>query len=680
MHWKRLILFFSFGSFITIPSLNAQVAYSGIQPGQAKAVAGNHRVTLENQVLGLVFSDSNGRIAISSFQNKTTKEKLDFPETAPLFELRLKEGTRLSSADFVPDGKIVTEDISGNPASGVFAGRLKGKRIRASFKDEKLRLHIEWEAELRDGSNYVRQVLRFLPVDSVDFSRITLLSVPTSFGAHAVGVVDGSPMVKGTLFFAVEHPMSRIGEEGSALTVFLSRSIPLTAGNPFTLSSVWGVTPENQLRRGFLYYLERERANPYHQFLHYNSWFDLSYEDRVLNDSLCLDRIKVFADSLITRRKTPMDAFLFDDGWDDYRTIWQFNKGFPEGFSNVRKAAEKYHAGIGVWMSPWGGYDIRKTQRLEYGARQNPPFEINENGFSLAGPVYFKWFSQVVTDFIRKYHVSIFKFDGVGAGNGVSGVTGQYERDVESLIRLIGVIRKQKPDIFLSLTIGTWPSVYWLKYGDVIWRAGDDTGLQGKGTKRQQWMNYRDGQTYRNVVERAPLYPLNALMLHGLCIADHGLPGKLEMDNKQIADEIWSFFGTGTSLEEMYVNPHKLNTANWDCLRDAIAWVRSKAGILPDVHWIGGDPAKEEVYGWAAWSPRGGVISIRNPSDQKKIFKINTRAVFELPSGTPSRFNFYDARVKMNGKNKLVISNAASFDLELQPFEVKVLNALPEIK
>ncbi len=86
------------------------------------------------------------------------------------------------------------------------------------------------------------------------------------------------------------------------------------------------------MRRGFLYYIDRERANPYHQVLHYNSWFDISWDDRKLNDSVCLDRIKVFKDSLIDKRHVKLKAFLFDDGWDDDKSLWQFNKGFPAGF------------------------------------------------------------------------------------------------------------------------------------------------------------------------------------------------------------------------------------------------------------------------------------------------------------------------------------------------------------
>ena len=61
-----------------------------------------------------------------------------------------------------------------------------------------------------------------------------------------------------------------------------------------------------------------------------------------------------------------MKAFLFDDGWDDNKTLWQFHSGFPDGFTKLKKAAESYNAGIGAWLSPFGGYGNAKMLRLEY--------------------------------------------------------------------------------------------------------------------------------------------------------------------------------------------------------------------------------------------------------------------------------------------------------------------------
>ncbi len=52
-----------------------------------------------------------------------------------------------------------------------------------------------------------------------------------------------------------------------------------------------------------------------------------------------------------------------------------------------------------------------------------------------------------------------------------------------------------RPDVYLSLTTGTWPSPYWLWYGDSVWRDGNDSDFCGEGSMRQQWINYRDVAT-----------------------------------------------------------------------------------------------------------------------------------------------------------------------------------------
>ena len=45
----------------------------------------------------------------------------------------------------------------------------------------------------------------------------------------------------------------------------------------YAFSTVTGVYPEGQLRRGFLFYMERERARRSAPFLHYNCWYDLGF-------------------------------------------------------------------------------------------------------------------------------------------------------------------------------------------------------------------------------------------------------------------------------------------------------------------------------------------------------------------------------------------------------------------
>lgn len=663
---KRILAFVIMTLLIMQSPLTAQIPYPDTDPGiaQIKVVSAD-RFILENQVLSMNFFQDEEKLQITGFEDKKSGNKIQ-TKPLPLFEFMLKDSSLLTSDDFRLVNPPVSEDIAGNMNAITFADRLPGKKYVADLENNNAGLTVHWEADLRDGSNYIRQIFRFKADDPNKILKVTLVKLPVP-EARKEGTVDGSPIVYKNMFFALEYPLSQVEHDKSCISSFLPRLIN-------DLSTVWGVTPANQLRRGFLYYVERERAHPYHQVLHYNSWYDISWDDRKFTESECLDRIKMFGDSLITKRHVPMKGFLFDDGWDDNKTLWKFHPGFPEGFSKLREAAGSYDSQLGVWLSPFGGYGNAKNSRIEYGNRQNPPFETNERGFSLSGPVYYNRFKEVTTDFIKRYDISMFKFDGLGAGSGAGIV---YQKDVEAFLRLIRELLDLKSGLYISVTTGTWPSVYWLKYGDNIWRGGDDTNMAGEGSKRQQWITYRDAETYKNVVERGPLFPLNSLMLCGICIADNGYPGSFEMNDKDISDEIWSFFATGTNLQELYINPHKLNTAGWNCLAEASTWAKENESVMADVHWAGGDPLQGEVYGFAAWSKEKAVLSLRNPSAVEKTFEVNVARIFDLPDHISDSYLFYEVNEMKETGKKQVSARGNRFNITLQPFELKVFDAFP---
>ena len=167
-------------------------------------------------------------------------------------------------------------------------------------------------------------------------------------------------------------------------------------------------------------------------------------------------------------------------------------------------------------------------------------------------------------------------------------------------------------------------------------------------------------------------------MLCGICIADNGNPGLFEMNDKDISDEIWSFFATGTNLQELYINPHKLNTANWDCLAAAAGWAKENETVMTDIHWVGGDPGKGEVYGFAAWSEGKSLISLRNPSEITKDYSVDVAEVFELPAGVNNNFLFYDVKAKIATGVKQITAKGKEFSVTLQPFEVKIYDAEPQ--
>ena len=166
-------------------------------------------------------------------------------------------------------------------------------------------------------------------------------------------------------------------------------------------------------------------------------------------------------------------CFLWDDGWDDPTTLWQVDKqNFPRGFAPLVEAAKKYHSRLGVWMSPWGGYGDTKTKRVEQGRKQG--FETVGPNFSMAGPNYYRRFLETSLGWIRDSGSIHFKYDGMNAA--------QIE-EADAMFRLMAELRKVHPELFVNMTTGTWPSVYYLWLGDSTWRRGRGHGLHRAGVE-----------------------------------------------------------------------------------------------------------------------------------------------------------------------------------------------------
>ena len=77
----------------------------------------------------------------------------------------------------------------------------------------------------------------------------------------------------------------------------------------------------------------------------------------------------------------------------------------------------------------------------------------------------------------------------------------------------------------------------------------------------------------------------------------------------------------------------------WPVLAEAAKWVKSNEDVLHDTHWIGGSPLNMEVYGFASWTPRKGIITLRNPDDKPKDFEFTLDNILEIPDGIPRQFS-----------------------------------------
>jgi hypothetical protein len=638
-------------------------------PGAGHCAVTGDGATLGNGALRFALSSSEHRLRPLALENAF--DRINTALRGELFEIQLHDGRHLRASDFRLQGPLACSKLAGVPAAARGADRREGVELRASLHKADGDLVVAFAVQLREGSNYVRELLRLETPRELDIASVTLISLDLP-GAAVVGVVDGSPLTAGDLFLGFEHPMAQASVIGGHATALVKRVLPLRAAVGANYSAVMGVAPPGQLRRGFAAYLEAERAHPFRTFLHYNSWYDIGYFSRY-SEADAQAVINAYGEELVRKRHVPMDSFLFDDGWDDTSRLWQFHAGFPSGFTPLRDSAAKFGAAPGIWLSPWGGYGPPRKERLATAAGLG--YEIDTQGLALSGPRYYALVHGVAIDLLRRYGINQFKFDGVGSPDKVTPGS-IFDSDFAAAINLIDDLRAEKPDLFINLTTGTWPSPFWLRTADSIWRGGEDHLFQGDGSDRARWITYRDADTYGGIVRQGPLYPLNSVMLHGIIYARHARG--LETDPRgDFAAEAWSYFASGTALQELYISPDLLKAADWDVLAAAARWARARGEVLRDSHWIGGDPARGEVYGWASWAPGRAVLAMRNPAAATRLFEGDLARLLELPAGEARRFR---AQSVFGKTPPQTIVAGQKLRLQLAPFEVLVwdLEAAPE--
>jgi hypothetical protein len=132
----------------------------------------------------------------------------------------------------------------------------------------------------------------------------------------------------------------------------------------------------------------------------------------------------------------------------------------------------------------------------------------------------------------------------------------------------------------------------------------------------------------------------------------------------------------------MYITHSLLTEKDWDILAEAAKWSRANADTLVDTHWIGGDPSLLEVYGWASWSPRKGILVMRNPSDKPQDFLVDVNDAFELPPDAPKIYNASSPWREDPRENRqpplITLSANAPYTFHLRPFQVLTLEARPK--
>ena len=616
------------------------------QPGVAKITQKSNSYQLANKVLKASFINTGGKLYFNGCS------ELGLQPDTELFKVLLGDGSTMAASKMkLEDVKIVT--LGEDPSAATASLRYAGKALEARFTYGDL--SITWRAVLRDGSHYLRTEMDIKAARDLSMKGIVamnyLVAKNSAYTApEVVGNTRGAILASNHIFAGLETPMglNSSKNEGNATHIegLWRRNTTLKAGKTWNISSVVGLVAPNQLRRSFLAYSERERAVAWRPYPVYISWYELnidrnnapapSYKGNMTVEQ-CADVVSHWKTHFYDKYQMAPKAFVWDDGWDQYGT-WTFNPNFPNGFDEPANEAKKMGTGIGAWLGPVGGYGQSGEYRRAYWR--------SKGGMQLSNEDYYNFFIRCCTNMIDRYDFRFFKFDGISAQASAIGPDEgtRGEENAEAIISIERAVRQKRPDIFLNTTVGTWASPFWFHFTDAVWRQEGDYGEAGdQGTDRERWITYRDRLVYQNFIQRSPVCPINTLMTHGFILSRWGAVSK-NMDYDGIVREMRCAFACGSGMVELY-NDYKLmdeikdNQGNagalWKDLAECIKWQQEQADVLPDAHWVGGNPwdgKKANVYGWAAWNGKKSVLTLRNPSTSAQTFTTTLREALDIPA------------------------------------------------
>ena len=616
------------------------------QPGVAKITQKSNSYQLANKVLKASFINTGGKLYFNGCS------ELGLQPDTELFKVLLGDGSTVAASKMkLEDVKIVT--LGEDPSAATASLRYAGKALEARFTYGDL--SITWRAVLRDGSHYLRTEMDIKAARDLSMKGIVamnyLVAKNSAYTApEVVGNTRGAILASNHIFAGLETPMglNSCKDEGNATHIegLWRRNTTLKAGKTWNISSVVGLVAPNQLRRSFLAYSERERAVAWRPYPVYISWYELnidrnnapapSYKGNMTVEQ-CADVVSHWKTHFYDKYQMAPKAFVWDDGWDQYGT-WTFNPNFPNGFDEPANEAKQMGTGIGAWLGPVGGYGQSGEYRRAYWR--------SKGGMQLSNEDYYNFFIRCCTNMIDRYDFRFFKFDGISAQASAIGPDEgtRGEENAEAIISIERAVRQKRPDIFLNTTVGTWASPFWFHFTDAVWRQEGDYGEAGdQGTDRERWITYRDRLVYQNFIQRSPVCPINTLMTHGFILSRWGAVSK-NMDYDGIVREMRCAFACGSGMVELY-NDYKLmdeikdNQGNagalWKDLAECIKWQQEQADVLPDAHWVGGNPwdgKKANVYGWAAWNGKKSVLTLRNPSTSAQTFTTTLREALDIPA------------------------------------------------
>ena len=425
----------------------------------------------------------------------------------------------------------------------------------------------------------------------------------------------GQPVfINKSWFVGLEHPYSRgIQNNGEVIL----RQFP---GNKigeklFDLQTmVLGAAPAGKIRTVMNEYVKSIRR-PIKSVSLFNTWCHMREDE--LNEKNINKTVEEIHKGLAPYDYM-FDIFVVDDGWQEKKSVWNYrNDRLPNGLEGVRKKIVEQGSKLGLWVSlPGCNLNIKWGEKLGFKAAFTRFFCLSTHRYNEA-------LRKRLKELILKEKVAYFKHDfnyfvcGRGGHGHFISPDQSSEANVNALLSILKYESKIDPDLFLAVTSGLWPSPWWLPYCDTTWMGGKDHDANKKipvlrGSEFE--MNYRDGALYKMLVKEGKVFPLSALMTHGIVDARHNVYNMTKEDDIGWCNYLMNYLGRGTLMREFYLSPKLIPEKRWEMIARGLRWAKSLDDCMANSHFILGNPMKGEFFGYMGSCGNKSYVSLRNPT------------------------------------------------------------------
>ncbi|MCX7847449.1 MAG: hypothetical protein N2595_05435, partial [bacterium] len=513
---------------------------------------------------------------------------------------------------------LVRNAIRVRPAECVAVRLVRGWRgarvvLHQPVMDCRVILAFSW----RRGEAWMRRTLWLASGDAVKELATDRTAYHVRWAVPGLSVRGGGigqPVRLGeSWFFGLEHPCGEAEVEHGVLALkqtpgYRFGAVPLAL---HTMVVGGGRSGEvNQVLNQYVAQLRR----PVRSVTLYNTWCDMRGRELTVRG---VSNAAAVIQGKLAPYGAALDLAVIDDGWYVAQSVWEHDTNkFPGGMQVARDAVGVAGMKLGLWL-PLSGHSLDTSWGRERGLEVASP-----RYYCMSGTNYNRALRERLRELMADEAIDYFKHDfnffwcGRTDHGHFPSKEQSTEANVNALLKLLAYEARLHPRVYLAITTGIWPSPWWLPYVDTIWMGGGDHEYNrampaSRGSAFE--MNYRDGALYTLLVERGMVFPLSALMTHGVVDGRHTPYNMRQEDDEGWANYLMNYVGRGTLMREFYISPENLSQRRWEMMARAIRWARQLDGCMANAQFILGNPNKGEVFGYSGWSNGWGYVSLRNP-------------------------------------------------------------------